>query len=55
MRHASSRGAARLAALRGAVLLAAGFIALRVVYRAVFGGAGGGGLLLADLPGRSST
>ncbi|CAN5215905.1 hypothetical protein BH09ACT5_BH09ACT5_06550 [soil metagenome] len=40
----------RWAPLRGAVLLAAGFVGLRVVYRAVFGGAGGGGLLLLDLP-----
>ncbi|CAN5498728.1 hypothetical protein BH10ACT7_BH10ACT7_21190 [soil metagenome] len=40
----------RFASLRAAVLLAVGFIALRVVYRVVFGGAGGGGVLLADLP-----
>ncbi len=40
----------RLTALRAAILLAAGFIALRVVYRIVFGGAGGGGLVLLDLP-----
>lgn len=40
----------RFASLRAAVLLAAGFVALRVLYRIVFGGAGGGGVLLADLP-----
>lgn len=40
----------RLASLRTAVLLAAGFILLRVVYRVVFGGASGGGTLLLDLP-----
>lgn len=39
----------RLAALRTAILLAAGFVALRVLYRALFGGAGGEGLLLVDL------
>ncbi|MFM9876770.1 MAG: hypothetical protein ACKVOG_02830, partial [Rhodoglobus sp.] len=41
---------ARLAALRTAVLLAAGFVVLRVVYRIVFGGGGGSGVLLIDLP-----
>lgn len=40
----------RFAPLRGAVLLAAGFVVLRVVYRVVFGGAGGGGALLVDVP-----
>lgn len=40
----------RLAALRGAVLLAVGFVVLRVLYRALFGGAGGDGLLLFDIP-----
>ncbi|MDP3209379.1 MAG: ECF transporter S component, partial [Rhodoglobus sp.] len=40
----------RLAALRTAVLLAAGFVVLRVVYRVVFGGGGGSGVLLLDLP-----
>jgi energy-coupling factor transport system ATP-binding protein len=39
----------RLAALRGAVLLAVGFVGLRVLYRTIFGGAGGGGTLLLDL------
>lgn len=40
----------RLAALRTAIVLAIGFIALRVVYRIVFGGTDGGGVLLVDLP-----
>jgi energy-coupling factor transport system ATP-binding protein len=40
----------RWASLRGAVLLAVGFVLLRVVYRVVFGGAGGGGTLLLDPP-----
>lgn len=40
----------RLTALRAAILLAVGFVVLRVVYRAVFGGAGGGGTVLLDLP-----
>jgi energy-coupling factor transport system ATP-binding protein len=40
----------RLTALRAALLLAAGFVVLRVVYRIVFGGGSGGGALLLDLP-----
>lgn len=40
----------RFAALRAAIILAVGFVALRVLYRAVFGGAAGGGVLLLDLP-----
>jgi energy-coupling factor transport system ATP-binding protein len=40
----------RLRALRAALLLAVGFVALRVVYRVVFGGGSGGGALLLDLP-----
>ncbi len=40
----------RWTALRAALLLAAGFVALRVVYRVVFGGGSGGGTLLLDLP-----
>ena len=40
----------RGAALRAAILLAVGFVALRVIYRAVFGGAGGSGTVLLDLP-----
>lgn len=40
----------RLTALRAAILLAVGFVVLRVLYRAVFGGAGGGGVVLLDLP-----
>lgn len=40
----------RLAPLRTAALLAAGFVLLRVVYRVVFGGAGGSGILIVDLP-----
>lgn len=42
--------ARRLASLRGALLLAVGFVVLRVVYRVVFGGAGGGGTVLVDVP-----
>ena len=41
---------ARLATLRTAVLVAAGFVALRVVYRLVFGGGDGDGILLVALP-----
>ncbi|SDS93293.1 ATP-binding cassette domain-containing protein [Microterricola viridarii] len=37
-------------ALRTAALVAAVFVATRVVYRIVFGGAGGSGILLLDLP-----
>ncbi|AMB58781.1 ATP-binding cassette domain-containing protein [Microterricola viridarii] len=37
-------------ALRTAALVAAVFVATRVVYRVIFGGAGGGGILLLDLP-----
>jgi energy-coupling factor transport system ATP-binding protein len=40
----------RLTALRAAILLAVGFVVLRVLYRAAFGGAGGGGVVLLDLP-----
>lgn len=40
----------RLANLRTAALVAVGFVVLRVAYRIVFGGAGGGGVLLLDLP-----
>lgn len=40
----------RRAALTAAILLAGGFIALRVVYRVIFGGADGGGSVLLDLP-----
>lgn len=40
----------RAAALRAAVVVAAGFVALRVGYRVVFGGGAGGGALLVDLP-----
>ena len=41
----------RLAPLRAAVVLAIGFVLLRVVYRVVFGGAGAGlGPVLVDLP-----
>jgi energy-coupling factor transporter ATP-binding protein EcfA2 len=40
----------RLAPLRMAAFLAVGFVALRVGYRVVFGGASGGGLVLANLP-----
>ena len=39
----------RLAALRAAAILAAGFVVLRVVYRVVFGGASGNGILIVDL------
>lgn len=40
----------RRAAITTAILLAAGFVALRVAYRVAFGGAGGGGVVLVDLP-----
>ena len=40
----------RLATLRTAVLVAAGFVVLRVVYRLIFGGGDGDGILLVDLP-----
>ena len=40
----------RLASIRAAVLLAVGFVALRVLYRVVFGGVGGSGSVLLDLP-----
>ncbi len=40
----------RLAPLRTAALIAVAFVALRVVYRVVFGGASGSGVTLADLP-----
>jgi len=40
----------RLAQLRAAALVAVGFAVLRVVYRVIFGGSAGGGILLADLP-----
>jgi energy-coupling factor transport system ATP-binding protein len=40
----------RLASLRIAAILAAGFIVLRVVYRIVFGGGSGNGILILDLP-----
>ncbi|MEP6481146.1 MAG: ATP-binding cassette domain-containing protein [Rhodoglobus sp.] len=40
----------RFASLRTAVLLAVGFVALRVVYRILFGGAGGDGLILPSAP-----
>ncbi|TFC16074.1 ATP-binding cassette domain-containing protein [Cryobacterium algoritolerans] len=40
----------RLAPLRAAVILAVGFVVLRVGYRVLFGGASGSGLLLLDLP-----
>ncbi|MES1212638.1 MAG: ECF transporter S component, partial [Leifsonia sp.] len=40
----------RLGALRAAVLVAAGFVALRVVSRVIFGGGSGGGVMLLDLP-----
>jgi energy-coupling factor transport system ATP-binding protein len=36
--------------LRTAVLVAAGFVVLRVVYRTIFGGGSGGGIQLLDLP-----
>jgi len=41
---------ARLAHLRTAVIVAVGFVVLRVVYRLIFGGSSGGGILLVDLP-----
>jgi energy-coupling factor transport system ATP-binding protein len=40
----------RLAPLRIAATLAVGFVLLRVVYRVVFGGASGNGILIVDLP-----
>lgn len=40
----------RLAHLRTAVLVAVGFVALRVVYRVIFGVGSGSGILLVDLP-----
>ncbi|MDY7544011.1 MULTISPECIES: ATP-binding cassette domain-containing protein [unclassified Cryobacterium] len=40
----------RPAPLRAAMLLALGFIGLRVGYRLLFGGGGGGGAVLLDLP-----
>lgn len=40
----------RLAPLRAAVLFALGFVVLRIGYRALFGGGGGTGLVLLDLP-----
>ena len=40
----------RFASLRIAATLAAGFVLLRVVYRVVFGGASGNGILIIDLP-----
>jgi energy-coupling factor transport system ATP-binding protein len=40
----------RLAPVRAAVVLAVGFVLLRVVYRVVFGGASGAGAVLVDLP-----
>jgi energy-coupling factor transporter ATP-binding protein EcfA2 len=40
----------RLNALRTAVIVAAGFVVLRVGYRVVFGGGSGDGLMIADLP-----
>jgi energy-coupling factor transporter ATP-binding protein EcfA2 len=40
----------RRAAITTAILVAAGFVALRVAYRIVFGGAGGSGPVLLDLP-----
>ncbi len=40
----------RFIALRVAATLATGFVLLRVVYRVVFGGAGGNGILIVDLP-----
>ncbi len=41
----------RFQALRTAAFLAAGFVVLRIVYRIVFGGAGGNGVVLLDPPG----
>src|SRR3954463_6259648 len=40
----------RLTHLRTAGILAVGFVVLRVVYRLIFGGSSGGGVLLVDLP-----
>ncbi len=40
----------RLANLRTAVFVAAGFVVLRVVYRVIFGGGAGDGILLINLP-----
>lgn len=40
----------RLAPLRTAALFAVGFVALRIVYRVVFGGANGGGAVIVDAP-----
>ena len=40
----------RLTALRTAILVAVGFVVVRVLYRIVFGGADGPGMLLLDLP-----
>jgi len=41
---------ARLAHLRTAAIVSVGFVVLRVVYRLIFGGSSGGGILLIDLP-----
>ncbi len=40
----------RSASLKAAVLLAVGFVALRVLYRVLFGGVDGTGILLLELP-----
>ncbi len=40
----------RLIALRTTAIIAVGFVALRVVYRVIFGGGSGGGLVLLDPP-----
>ncbi len=40
----------RLAPIRAAALLATAFIAIRIIYRVLFGGASGGGILVLDLP-----
>ena len=40
----------RFAQLKAAVLLAVGFVVLRVVYRVVFGGGSGSGLVLFEIP-----
>jgi len=40
----------RLIALRTAALVAVGFVVLRVVYRVIFGGGSGAGIILADPP-----
>ncbi|MEO8262045.1 MAG: ATP-binding cassette domain-containing protein [Pseudolysinimonas sp.] len=40
----------RLSSLRLAAVLAGGFVLLRVLYRVVFGGAGGSGILIVELP-----